>query len=69
MAYLPICAVTKIVVERQWLDIAEKHCVRYSLFRLKKALQRSGYEQTVAVDIISVVTEIIYSFQHPRAVC
>lgn len=44
MAYLPICAVTKIVVERQWLDIAEKHCVRYSLFRLKKALQRSGYE-------------------------
>jgi len=36
------CAVAEVVVERQRLDIAEKHCVLCSPFRLKELLQRGG---------------------------
>lgn len=55
--------VAEIVVEHQRLNIAEKYCVLYSLFRFKAVLQMGGNAQTVAVVTISMAIEIIYPFQ------
>jgi len=60
---MTICAVAEIVVEHQRLNIAEKYCVLYSLFRFKAVLQMGGNAQTVAVVTISMAIEIIYPFQ------